>query len=67
MLLHRSAHPVDLGVATYGLMVRVNEDDFVVLVGRVLANPVGVQDTQTLQPPGKNKPDYLSEHKSKIL
>jgi hypothetical protein len=38
--------PVDAGIAADSLVLGVDEDDFVVLVGRVLVNPVGVQDTQ---------------------
>lgn len=32
--------PVDAGVAADGLVLRVNEDDLVVLVGGVLVDPV---------------------------
>jgi len=38
--------PVDAGIATDGLVLRVDEDDLEVLVGRVLVDPVGVEDTQ---------------------
>ena len=38
--------PVDARVDADGLVLGVNEDDLVVLVGRVLVDPVGVQDTQ---------------------
>lgn len=38
--------PVDAGIAADGLVGGVNKDDFVVLVGRVLVDPVGVQDAQ---------------------
>jgi hypothetical protein len=38
--------PVDARIAADGLVLGVNKDDFVVLVGRVLVNPVGIQDTQ---------------------
>ena len=44
------AHPVDLGVTCDGLVVDVDHDDLVVLVGRVLANPVGVEDAKPLEP-----------------
>ena len=43
------AHPVDLGVTCDGLVVDVDHDDLVVLVGRVLSNPVGVEDAETLE------------------
>ena len=38
--------PVDAGIAADGLVLGVDEDDLVVLVGRVLVDPVGVQDAQ---------------------
>lgn len=38
--------PVDAGIAADGLVGGVDEDDFVVLIGRVLVDPVGVQDAQ---------------------
>jgi len=38
--------PVDAGVATDGLVLGVDEDHLVVLVGRVLVNPVRVEDAQ---------------------
>ena len=40
------ADPVDTGVAADGLVLGVDKDNLVVLVGRVLVDPVGVQDTQ---------------------
>jgi hypothetical protein len=38
--------PVDAGVDADGLVLGVDEDDLVVLVGGVLVDPVGVQDAQ---------------------
>jgi len=38
--------PVDASIAANGLVLRVDKNDFVVLVGRVLVDPVGVQYTQ---------------------
>jgi hypothetical protein len=38
--------PVDTRVAADGLVLGVDEDDFVVLVGRVLVDPVGVEDAE---------------------
>jgi len=38
--------PVDLGVLADGLVVGVNHDNLVELVGSVLGNPVGVEDAQ---------------------
>jgi hypothetical protein len=38
--------PVDTGIAADGLVLGVDEDDFVVLVGRVLVDPVRVEDAQ---------------------
>ena len=48
MLCDSAAHPVDLGVAGDGLVVRIDHDDLEVFVGGVLSNPVGVEDTQSL-------------------
>jgi hypothetical protein len=41
-----SADPVDAGITTDGLVLGVDTDDLEVLVGGVLVDPVGVQDTQ---------------------
>lgn len=38
--------PVDAGVDADGLVLGVDHDDLVVLVGRVLVDPVGVEDAQ---------------------
>jgi len=38
--------PVDAGIAANGFVLGVDEDDFVVLVGRVLVDPVRVEDAQ---------------------
>jgi hypothetical protein len=38
--------PVDAGIAADSLVLGVDEDDFVVLVGRVLVDPVRVEHTQ---------------------
>lgn len=46
VLVDRVDDPVDAGVDADGLVVGVDEDDLVVLVGRVLVDPVGVQDAQ---------------------
>ena len=40
------ADPVDTRITADGLVLRVDKDNLVVLVGRVLVDPVGVQDTQ---------------------
>lgn len=45
-LVNRVDDPVDAGIATDSLVLRVDQDDFKVLVGRVLVNPVRVQDAQ---------------------
>ena len=50
VLLHRVAHPVDLGVSGDGSVVDIDHDDLIVLVGGVLAHPVRVQNPQTLEP-----------------
>ena len=46
VLVHGLGDPVDAGVAADGLMLRVDEDDLVVLVGGVLVDPVGVEDAE---------------------
>lgn len=46
MLVHRVDDPVDAGVEADGLVLGVDEDHLVVLVGRVLVDPVRVQDAQ---------------------
>jgi len=38
--------PVDAGILADGLVLRVDEDDLEVLVGGVLVDPVGVEDTE---------------------
>ena len=38
--------PVDAGIAADGLVLGVDEDDLVVLVGAVLVDPVGVEDAE---------------------
>merc|ERR1711964_267095 len=38
--------PVDASITADGLVLRIDEDDLEVLVGGVLVDPVGVQDTQ---------------------
>jgi hypothetical protein len=38
--------PVDAGIAADGLVLGVDKDDLVVLVGRVLVDPVRVEDAQ---------------------
>ena len=49
MLLHGVHDPVDLGVTPDGGVGHVHHDHLEVLVGGVLAHPVGVEDTETLQ------------------
>jgi hypothetical protein len=46
VLVDSVADPVDAGIAADSLVLGVNEDDLEVLVGGVLVDPVGVQDTQ---------------------
>lgn len=38
--------PVDAGITADGLVLGIDKDDLVVLVGGVLVDPVGVQDAQ---------------------
>jgi hypothetical protein len=46
VLVDSVADPVDASIAADGLVLGVDEDDLEVLVGGVLVDPVGVQDTQ---------------------
>lgn len=46
VLVHGLDDPVDAGVLADDLVLRVDEDDFEVLVGRVLVDPVGVEDAK---------------------
>jgi hypothetical protein len=46
VLVDRLADPVDAGVVLDGDVVRIDKDDFEVLVGGVLVDPVRVQDSQ---------------------
>ena len=46
MLVNGFDDPVDTRITTDGLMLRIDEDDFVVFVCRVLVDPVRVQNTQ---------------------
>jgi hypothetical protein len=46
VLVDRVNDPVDARIATNSLVLRINENDLEVLVGRVLIDPVRVQDTQ---------------------
>jgi hypothetical protein len=46
VLVDRVDDPVDAGVAANGLVLWVDEDDLVVLVGRVLVDPVRVEDAE---------------------
>ena len=44
--MHSIADPVDASIAADSLVLGVDEDNLEVLVGGVLVDPVGVQDTQ---------------------
>jgi len=46
VLVHGLDDPVDAGVLADGLVLGVDEDDLEVLVGRVLVDPVGVEDAE---------------------
>jgi len=46
LVLH-AADPVDPSIVTDSLVERINEDDLVVLVRRILVDPVRVEDTKT--------------------
>ena len=41
--MHGFDDPVDARIAANGLVLRVDEDDLEVFVGRVLVNPVRIQ------------------------
>ena len=44
-LMHRIDDPIDAWIATNGFVLRINQDNLEVLVGRVLINPIGVEYT----------------------
>jgi hypothetical protein len=46
VLVHGVDDPIDAGVETDSLVLGVDKDDFVVLVGGVLVDPVGVEDAE---------------------
>lgn len=46
VLVHRLHDPVDARITANGLVLRVDKDDLEVFVGRVLIDPVGVQNPQ---------------------
>ena len=46
VLVHGVDDPVDAGITADGLVLGVDEDDLVVLVGAVLVDPVGVEDAE---------------------
>ncbi len=49
-VLHdRFGDPVDLGVATDGFVEGIDHDDLEVFVGRILTNPVGAEDAESLE------------------
>jgi hypothetical protein len=46
MLVHGIDDPVDAGITTDSLVAGIHQNDFIVLVGGILVDPVGVQHTQ---------------------
>lgn len=44
--MHWLDDPVDTGITADGFVLRVHEDDFEILVGRVLVDPVGIEDSK---------------------
>ena len=46
MLVNRIADPVDASITADGLVLGVDEDNLEVLVGGILVDPVGVEDSQ---------------------
>ena len=45
-LMDRVDNPADPGVPTDSFVLRIDEDDFKVLVGRILVDPVRVEDSE---------------------
>jgi len=46
VLVNRVDNPVDTRITANSLVLRVDEDDFEIFVGRVLVNPVRIENTQ---------------------
>ena len=46
VLVDRVDNPIDAGVSANCFVLWVDADDFEVLVGRILVDPVGIEDTQ---------------------
>jgi len=46
MLLLRLANPLDARISADGSVSWVDHDNFIVFVGRILANPVGIEDAE---------------------
>ena len=44
--MHRIDDPVDAWITTNSFVLRINQDNFEILVCRILVDPVGVEDTQ---------------------
>ena len=44
--MNRIDNPINAWIATNGFVLRINQDNFKVLVCRILIDPVGVEDTQ---------------------
>ena len=44
--MHGLHDPIDARIATNGLVLRVDKDDLEIFVGRVLIDPVGIQNHQ---------------------
>lgn len=44
--MHRLDDPIDTGITTDSFVLRVDEDDLKIFVGRVLIDPIGVEDSQ---------------------
>lgn len=44
--MNRLDNPVNAGIATDGFVLRIDQDDFEVLVGGILIDPVRVQNSQ---------------------
>jgi len=50
-LVHRLGDPVDSRIAANGLVIGVNENDFIIFVDTILINPIRVQHSQVTTAP----------------
>lgn len=62
VLVHSLGDPVDTRIVADGNVVRIDKDDFEVLVSSILVDPVRVQDTQV----SSNAADAFLSHGAKV-